>query len=495
MEMVGESDASVFVFDEETSELHPGEPPSLAQILPFPASAARSASSGQSPMVRPETIKLIGSYLYVADPGAHKLFRVDTQSGSIEHIAGIGTAGDSGDGGLAIEAQLHSPSGIEAIGPSTLLVSDRGTHRIRALDLGTGIISAWAGTGLQGYAGDGGTAISALLDAPSGLLALTNGDVLIADTGNNRVRKVATVGGVISAIAGNGTAQFRSATGIATATPLFNPAALVGDGSERVWISTVGSHAVFELNLIDNTLRTLAGRAIAGYVGDFEPGQQSAMDRPVAMALATNGDLLVAEVGNNILRSYDFASTRIGTIFGDGTWPQTDEEMLLRGVPRSIFGIADLGSAGFVFSDPASGRLLRAIPNSVDLEVNIEDIDELQVGQAGSMTFRVRNGSDRAATAVVFGTSFRDIGAWTMTSIEPASHCTLDSSFALICSWSSIAPNTSIDVTLDFLVEDGVSFLLQAQASSIEPDSDPSNNELRETVTAVPQVFRDGFEG
>jgi len=128
--------------------------------------------------------------LYIADTENHRIRRVDFAAGLIETVAGVGTAGFSGDGGPATAAALSHPRDIE-IGPGDrLFIADTENHRVRAVDLTTGVITTIAGTGDAGFSGDGGPAAVAVLRRPFGIAFDPSGDLYISDTLNNRIRRV-----------------------------------------------------------------------------------------------------------------------------------------------------------------------------------------------------------------------------------------------------------------------------------------------------------------
>ena len=137
--------------------------------------------------------------LYIADTHNQRIRKVDT-TGTISTVAGSGASGFSGDGGAATAAQLYLPWGVAVDGAGNLYIADTHNQRIRKVDT-TGTISTVAGTGAWGFSGDGGPAIEALLSYPSGVATGGAGNLYIADSGYNRIRKVDTTG-TISTVAG-----------------------------------------------------------------------------------------------------------------------------------------------------------------------------------------------------------------------------------------------------------------------------------------------------
>ena len=137
--------------------------------------------------------------LYIADTGNHVVREVNLL-GVITTVAGTGGQGFSGDGGAATSALLDSPAGVAVDSTGNIYIADTNNNRIR--EVSGGVIATIAGTGAAGFAGDGGAATSAQLDHPLGVAVDSNGNVYIADTGNSRIREIA--GGSIATVAGNG---------------------------------------------------------------------------------------------------------------------------------------------------------------------------------------------------------------------------------------------------------------------------------------------------
>lgn len=161
--------------------------------------------------------------LYIADTANQRIRRVDPD-GRITTVAGNGTAAFAGDGGLATEASLNQPTAVAVSPDGTLYVADTGNHAVRRIGR-DGRVSTLAGDGRAGFRGDGGPAAKSELRAPRGIAALTNGDVLVADTGNRRIRWIHP-GGLIQTVAGNGQSGSSDDASDATTAPLKAPTAI-----------------------------------------------------------------------------------------------------------------------------------------------------------------------------------------------------------------------------------------------------------------------------
>lgn len=191
--------------------------------------------------------------------------------GSIATIAGTGGVGFSGDGGPATRALIHVPAGVAVSAAGEIYIADSGNHRIRKI--GTdGVIQTIAGTGdarlgAGGFGGDGGPASAARLNQPDHLIFDSAGNLLFADLGNHRIRRIAAGTGIITTIAGSGAAGFSGDNGPATAARLNSPRGIALDISGNLYICDAGNHRVRVVRP-DGIIRTIAGKGTAGFSGD-----------------------------------------------------------------------------------------------------------------------------------------------------------------------------------------------------------------------------------
>lgn len=234
--------------------------------------------------------------LYIADSGNHVIRRVST-GGTITTYAGNGLSGYSGDGGAATSARLNSPASIAFDSSGNGYIADRGNHVVRRVSAG-GTITTFAGTGLAGFLGDGGAATSARLDTPYGVVVDTAGAVFIADTFNDRIRKV--TGGVITTVAGGGATSTCSFSGPATSVALAGPRRLAVGPTNHVYIADFDNHCVRVLN--GSTISRVTGNGGAGYTGDNGPASSATVNLPAAVAVSSAGDLYIADNANNVTR-------------------------------------------------------------------------------------------------------------------------------------------------------------------------------------------------
>ena len=235
-------------------------------------------------------------------------------TGDITTVAGTGVPAYSGDGGAATSAALQQPKGVHLDGAGNAFIADSVNHRVRKVD-SSGTISTVAGNGTAGYSGDGGTATSAKLHDPTDVVADAAGNVFIADSLNNRVRKVDTTG-KITTVAGTGVGGYSGDGGAATSAKLDTPAGLALDGAGELLIADSNNHAVRKVDG-SGVIRTVAGTGSFGYSGDGGPAGAAKLHRPTDVAIDAAGNLFVVDNLNDAVRKVNTAGT-IATVAGTG---------------------------------------------------------------------------------------------------------------------------------------------------------------------------------
>jgi len=251
--------------------------------------------------------------IYIADTGNYRIRKVNT-SGIISTVAGNGTQGYSGDGGAATAAQINNPYGVAVDSAGNIYIADNGNKRIRKVNT-SGIISTVAGNGTGGYLGDGGVATAAQLNNPYGVTVDNNGNIYIADTSNRRIRKVNT-SGIISTVAGNGTAGYSGDGGAATAAQLNNPYGVTVDNSGNIYIADTSNRRIRKVNT-SGIISTVAGNGTAGYSGDGGAATAASLT-PYGVALDSTGNIYIADGSYHRIRKVN-TSGIISTVAGNGT--------------------------------------------------------------------------------------------------------------------------------------------------------------------------------
>ena len=237
--------------------------------------------------------------LFIADSDNNRVRKV-TPGGVASTVAGNGVGGFGGDGGAAISAQLSSPGGVSVDATGNLFIADTGNNRIRKVTP-AGVISTVAGNGtVVGYGGDGGPATSAQLHGPYGVAVDAAGNLFIADRDNCRIRKV-TPGGVISTVAGNGTGGFSGDGGPATSAQLAAPHGVAVDAAGNLFIADYANNRI-RMVTPDGIIRTVAGNGTMGFSGDGGPATSAQLFQPGGVAVDAAGNLFIADTFNNRVR-------------------------------------------------------------------------------------------------------------------------------------------------------------------------------------------------
>ena len=255
-----------------------------------------------------------GGAVYIADLGNNRVRRVGAD-GILTTVAGTGTAGFSGDEGPAAQATLNQPSGVAVDGQGNVYIADRGNHRVRKVGR-DGVITTLAGTGNRDFGGDGAQARFAALSQPSGVAVDGQGNVYIADRGNNRVRKVGK-DGKIETVAGTLSGGFSGDGGAATQAGLDSPRGVAVDSRGNVYIADWGNRRVRRVGA-DGMISTFAGTGKAGYSGDGGPATQADLRDPSGVSLDAQGNLFIADTGNGRVRKVG-ADGLIATVAGGGS--------------------------------------------------------------------------------------------------------------------------------------------------------------------------------
>mgnify|MGYP000850507790 CR=1 FL=1 len=240
--------------------------------------------------------------LYIADTMNHRVRMVEAATGVITTLAGTGQARFSGDGGPAGQAALNEPSAL-VIGDddARLYIADQSNHRVRMIDLRTGVIQTVAGTGAATYDGDGKPGIDTALAGPSGL-ALAGDQLYIADTFNGRIRCLDLSSGLMSTAAGDGgTYRYESASA-ASSTSLSRPTGITIDRLGRLFLTDSDNHLIREWDKESGMAVCLAGQGVPCYSGDGGPAREAGVCYPFGIVADRDGTLLVADTFNHRIR-------------------------------------------------------------------------------------------------------------------------------------------------------------------------------------------------
>jgi sugar lactone lactonase YvrE len=291
--------------------------------------------------------------VYISDYNNQRIRKVATD-GTITTVAGNGTLGFSGDGGPATDAQLYVPSGIAVDPAGNIVFADTNNNRVRRIAT-DGTITTVAGNGSSGYSGDGGPALNAALSVPNGIAIDALGNIYIADLNNNRIRKVGTDGN-ISTVAGNGAPGFSGDGAAATSAELNSPVGVAIDALGNLYIADTLNQRVRKVGA-DGTISTVAGNGTAGFSGDGGAATSAQFLSPYGVAVDAGGNLYVADTNNNVIRKVSIAGT-ISTVAGMGVPGFSgDGGMATSAELNAPLGIAVATSGNLYISDNNNERI------------------------------------------------------------------------------------------------------------------------------------------
>ena len=256
--------------------------------------------------------------IYIVDTLNNRIRKVDAATGIIQTVAGTGGAGYSGDGGPATSAEIKNPVGVAVDASGNIYIADTENHRIRKVDAATGIIQTVAGTGVGGDSGDGGPATSAQLRKAQGVTVDASGNIYIADTLNQRIRKVDAPTGIIQTVAGTGVAGYSGDGGPATSAQIKNPAVVAVDASGNIYIGDTDNHRIRKVDPATGIIQTVAGTGVAGYSGDGGPATSAQIKNPAVVAVDASGNIYIGDTDNHRIRKVDPATGIIQTVAGTG---------------------------------------------------------------------------------------------------------------------------------------------------------------------------------
>ncbi|GJL54536.1 MAG: hypothetical protein NPIRA02_16680 [Nitrospirales bacterium] len=240
--------------------------------------------------------------MYIADTLNHRIRRVDPTTGIIQTIAGTGRAKWTGDAGPSDAATLNEPVALVMDGKGRLFIADQSNNRIRMIDTTTGIITTVAGTGEATYNGDDMPAIDSGLAGPSGVALDADGNLFIADTFNNRIRKVDLESGTIETVLGNGQAFSYQPDANAGELSVARPYGIAFDRYGHLLITDSDNHVVRKWDPIENAITIVAGVGVAQFSGDGDIPQNSSLNFPFGVAVDQDGNIAIADTFNHRIR-------------------------------------------------------------------------------------------------------------------------------------------------------------------------------------------------
>ncbi len=268
------------------------------------------------------TVKDKAGNTYISSNWGHYVYKLDTK-GTVSVFAGLGYAGFSGDGGPASSAALNTPAGLTIDSSGNLYIGDSGNNRIRKVDT-TGIITTVAGAsttdmfGYGGYNGDGIPATQALLNSPYVVAVDSQGNLFIADYLNFRIRRVDATTQVITTVAGTGTAGYNGDGIAATNAEIDYALGVIVDKSGNLYIADSGNNRIRRVDAKTQVITTVAGDGMGGFSGDGGPATKAELSFPNSVAEDAAKNLYIVDTGNNRVRLVSAKTKKIKTIVGTG---------------------------------------------------------------------------------------------------------------------------------------------------------------------------------
>lgn len=241
--------------------------------------------------------------IYFVDAIGGRVSKIDATTKAVTAVAGGNFPGFSGDNGPATSAQL-SPSGQTAMAfdaAGNLFIADTFNHRIRRIDAATKVITTVAGNGSEGFSGDNGPATAAMLSNPEGVAVDRDGNIYIVDAGNYRLRRVDAASKTILTVAGS-TFGFAGDGTFANAAKFANPLGITIDASHNIYIADTANNRIRKIDGTTNVITTVAGNGTAGFTGDGSLATSARLNEPSAVAIDASGKLYIADTNNNRIR-------------------------------------------------------------------------------------------------------------------------------------------------------------------------------------------------
>lgn len=281
--------------------------------------------------------------------------------GTISTIAGTGAKGYSGDGGPALQATFNLPHELRFDAAGDLYIVDMTNHAVRKIDLKTKIITTIAGNGQPGYSGDGGPAKNAQFKQPHSIQFGPEGDLYVCDIGNHAIRRIDMKTGTISTFAGTGKPGVTPDGAKIAGTPLKGPRSLDFDKSGNLWLATREGNQVFKFDLKAGTIHHIAGTGKSGFTGHGGPAKEATLSGPKGISIDTEGNVWLADCESHSIRMIDMKKGTIELIAGlnvKGDGPDGDPLQCKMARPHGVFCDAD-GTVFIGDSETHRVRLLK----------------------------------------------------------------------------------------------------------------------------------------
>jgi streptogramin lyase len=263
----------------------------------------------------PFGVEVQGDRIWITSVDDQCIYEGSIAKGEFQRVAGDGLLGYGGDGGLATQARFNWPHEVRVDTNGDLYVADTRNHVIRKIDGTTRIITTIAGDGTEGFAGDGKSGAEVRFRQPHSVVLDGQGGLLVADTVNHRLRRIELSTGIVTTISGNGEKKLPIDGADASTSPLFGPRSLAVDG-QSIWIALREGNSVWRLDRRANTLHHVAGTGGKGYEGDGGDPLEATFNGPKGLVLDDAGRLLIVDTENHAVRRVDIKKRTVETVMG-----------------------------------------------------------------------------------------------------------------------------------------------------------------------------------
>ncbi len=306
--------AYALVFSASTAEARAEEVEFV--IGDFMESEGGQWDSAKSPLTSPFGVAFNSAGdMWIVELEGGRVHKLDS-GGKLHHSGGEGSASYKGDGGQLADATFNGMHNCDTLPNGDLLIGDSWNHCIRKVDAKTAVITTIVGNGKKGFSGDGGPATEATFDFVMCITLSPDKNVIhVADLNNHRIRAVDLKSGMVSTIAGNGKKGVPTNGAAAVDSPLVDPRAVVQDSRQNIWILERGGHALRVVRP-DGTIHTTAGTGVRGFVDG--PGLQSRFGSPKHLCIDNADNIYIADDENGAIRRVDANSREVTTILGKG---------------------------------------------------------------------------------------------------------------------------------------------------------------------------------
>lgn len=306
----------------------------------------------------PFGVEIIGEDVWLTTVDDQCVWKTDVTGKKLRRIAGNGTLGYTGDGGPATEAAFNWPHEVRIDPSGNLYVADTRNHVIRFIDAKSGVVTTLAGNGKPGFAGDGKSGTDVQFKQPHSVVLDHSGGLLVADTGNHRLRRIDLKTGIVTTISGTGKRKMPVDGQDALGAPLFGPRSLAVD-EDSIWIALREGNSIWRIDRSTDKLHRVAGTGKKGYTGDGGKALDATFAGPKGLVMSSRGSLLVVDTENHAIRRINLQQGTVETAMGGN---QSDRTTAL----KRPHGISFHPEHGYFVGDSENHRVVAGTSHPKD---------------------------------------------------------------------------------------------------------------------------------